>query len=158
MTIFEKRTLIEASAARVYAFHERPEALQVLTPPWEHATIIQKDPGLGVGARTVIATRLGPLRQRIVAVHTACEPGHMFRDEMKEGPFARWVHTHTMTPDGPDRSWLVDHIDYALPLGALGALGGGWYARRRLERMFAYRHDVTKRACEAPEGSTGATS
>ena len=75
----------------------------------------------------------------------------MFQDRQVSGPFARWEHTHTMDPDDRGGTVLVDHIEYELPLGALGRLGGGWYVRRKLERLFTFRHEVTKRACEARE-------
>jgi len=148
MPIFEKRCRIAASADRVFAFHEAPDALEQLSPPWDHITVVEKTPGIGIGARVVIDTRIGPFTQRLVAVHTAYERGRMFQDTLIEGPFKQWVHTHTIEPDG-DGSWLIDHIDYSLPLGALGQLGGGWFVRRKLERMFEYRHAVTKRVCEA---------
>ena len=48
------------------------------------------------------------------------------------GPFAHWEHTHRVEPDGPDACYLEDHIEYALPLGALGALLGSGLVRRRL--------------------------
>ena len=149
MPVFEKRTRIAAPPERVFAFHARPEALALLLPPWEHARVIERPHGLQVGARAVIAVRVGPFEQRIVAEHVAYEEGRMFQDTMRTGPFARWLHTHTMEPDGAGGTWLVDHVDYTLPLGALGQLGGGWYVRRKLARMFAYRHEVTKKACEA---------
>ena len=68
---------------------------------------------------------------------------------MRSGPFKKWEHTHAMEDDGEGGAWLIDHIDYELPLGALGQLGGGWFVRRKLARMFDYRHAVTRRACEA---------
>ena len=148
MAVFEKRSRIRASPAVVFAFHERPDALALLTPPGDATTIISKDPGLQVGARTVLETRIGPITQRLVAVHVAYEPGRMFADEMVEGPFARWLHTHTMESDGEGGCWLTDHIEYALPLGTLGALGGGWFARRKLRTLFDHRHAVTRAACE----------
>ena len=40
-------------------------------------------------------------------------------------------------------STLTDSIDYALPLGAMGVLGGGATARAELDRVFRYRHAVT---------------
>src|SRR5262249_50926980 len=39
--------------------------------------------------------------------------------------------------------WLEDRIEYAMPYGALGALFGGPAVRRRLARLFDYRHRVT---------------
>jgi ligand-binding SRPBCC domain-containing protein len=149
MPVFEKRTRIAAPASVVYAFHDKPEALTLLIPPWEPARVVEKTPGLGVGVRAVIEVTVGGIARRAVAEHTANEPGRMFRDEMKSGPFRRWVHTHTMDPDGEGGSWLTDHIEWELPLGPLGDLAAGWFVRRKIEKMFDYRHAVTKEACEA---------
>jgi len=152
MPTFEKRTHINASPERVFSFHERGDALERLLPPWEKARVLYKTQGIDVGARVVVEMTLGPIKQQIEALHTAYEKGRMFQDTMVRGPFAKWVHTHRMEPDGAGGSFLVDHIDYDLPLGILGAIGGaiggGWFVRRKLERMFAYRHEVTRTACE----------
>lgn len=155
MPVFEKRTRIDAPPARVFAFHESPDALERLLPPWEDARVLEKSVGIGVGARVVLEMRIGPFKQRLVAVHTQYEAGRMFQDCMKSGPFKKWEHTHLMEPDGAGGSWLIDHIEYELPLGALGQLGGGWLVRRKLARMFDYRHRVTKEICEAPRASGG---
>jgi ligand-binding SRPBCC domain-containing protein len=53
-----------------------------------------------------------------------------------------------MEPDGAGGSWLVDHIEYELPLGAIGNLVAGRFVRNKIDKMFDYRHAVTKRACE----------
>jgi len=148
MPIFEQRTRIAAPPERVFAFHERHDALEMLLPPWENARVIEKTPGIDVGTRVVLEMALGPIKQRVEAVHTAYEKGRMFQDRIVRGPFAKWVHTHRMDPDGAGGTWLVDHIEYELPLGALGQIFGGPFARRKLEKMFAYRHEVTKKACE----------
>ncbi|MEO1339133.1 MAG: cyclase, partial [Myxococcota bacterium] len=92
--------------------------------------------------------RLGPTWQRVVAEHVEYEPGHLFADRMIEGPFAEWYHRHVVTPTGPDESMLTDEITYRLPLGAVGELFGGWYARAQLERLFDFRHEVTRKAVE----------
>jgi hypothetical protein len=49
---------------------------------------------------------------------------------------------------------LTDDIEYELPLGLLGRIFGGGLASRQLDRMFDYRHRVTRRACEeeSPSG------
>ncbi|WP_437591565.1 SRPBCC family protein [Sorangium sp. So ce1000] len=150
MPIFEKRTRIAAPPERVFAFHEEPDALERLTPPWEHARVLEKTGGILVGARVVVETRIGPVPVRWVAEHTQYERGRMFQDTQRSGPFKRWVHTHRMDPDGSGGCYLTDHVEYELPLGALGRLGGGRFVRRKLERMFDYRHEVTRRACEVP--------
>jgi ligand-binding SRPBCC domain-containing protein len=147
--IFEKRSRIAAPPEQVFAFHERPDALERLTPPWEHARVIEKTGGIKVGARVVLETAIGPIHARWVAEHTMYEAGRMFQDRQVSGPFAKWVHTHTFEPDGDGGSWLLDHIDYELPMGFVGRLFGGAFVRRKLERMFEFRHRVTREACEA---------
>jgi len=144
---FVKRSRIVAPAEEVFAWHLRPEALEELTPPWEPANLVERTGGPDeVGSRVVLKVGPGPFAIRWVAEHTHYEPGRMFRDVQRKGPFARWEHTHLVEPDGPDACWLEDRIEYALPLGWLGRLFGGAFARRKIERMFEYRHRVTREA------------
>jgi ligand-binding SRPBCC domain-containing protein len=70
----------------------------------------------------------------------------MFRDSQIKGPFALWLHTHRFEPDGPSACYLEDRVEYALPMGRLGRMIAGRFVRRKLERLFAYRHEVTARA------------
>ena len=149
MPVFEKRTRILASAARVFAFHEAPDAHERLTPAWSGQRILQPAGSLAVGSRAIVEVRIGPVKQILVAEHTAYEPGRMFRDRQVSGPFAKWEHTHLIEPDGEDAAFLVDHIEYELPFGILGRIFGDWIARRQLARLFEFRHRTTKEACES---------
>ncbi len=148
MMRFVKESRIGASAETVFAFHEAKDAFERLQPPWQTTEIITPPSSLAVGTRVVLRTKIGPIWQTIEAEHIAYEPGRMFADKMNRGPFASWVHKHIVTPLGPGESTLSDDIEYELPLGALGRLFGGAFARRELERLFAYRHEVTRQACE----------
>ena len=131
----------------VYDWHAQPDALTRLTPPWENARVVEQTGGIDqLGSRVKIRVRVGPISQVWTAEHTACEPGRMFRDVMVSGPFRRWQHTHLFIPDGTSSSWLEDRVEYEFPLGWLGKLVGGAYTRRRLSRMFEFRHRVTAEA------------
>lgn len=141
MPLFEKRTQLEVSAGEAFRWHARPGALLRLTPPWERVEIVEARGGIEKGARVVIRTFLGPIPQRWVAEHTEFVEGRLFRDVQRSGPFRKWEHTHEMVPLAPDRCELVDRVDYLLPLGT-GLLLGGW-ARRKLERLFEWRHALT---------------
>ncbi len=146
---FVKESVIQASAEKVFAFHEKPDALERLQPPWQTTRIVQPPSSLAVGTRVVLEIQvLGPFWQTLVAEHVAYEPGRMFADRMVEGPFASWLHRHVVTPKGPDRCVLTDDIEYELPLGWLGRVFGGAFARWNLERLFEFRHRVTREACE----------
>ncbi|MEM9174465.1 MAG: SRPBCC family protein [Myxococcota bacterium] len=145
---FVKESVIEASAERVFAFHEAPDAFERLQPPWQKTEILLPPKSLEVGTRVELRIGVGPFWQTLVAEHVAYEPGVMFADRMVEGPFAAWRHEHVVTPLGEDRCTLRDDIEYALPLGWLGRVFGGPIARWQLGKMFDYRHAVTKRDCE----------
>lgn len=144
MQHFKKQSRIAASAARVFAFHERPDAFALLQPPWQTTRIIQPPVSLAVGTRVILRTKIGPFWQTIEAEHVAFEPGHMFADRMVKGPFRHWLHRHIVEPVSENESILIDDIEYALPLGPVGAFFGGWFARHELERLFEYRHRITR--------------
>jgi hypothetical protein len=54
-----------------------------------------------------------------------------------------------MEPNGPSACILTDYIQYELPLGFAGKVIGGWFVRRKLVRLFKYRHRVTAEAMRA---------
>jgi hypothetical protein len=142
---FVRRSRIEASASEVYAWHASPDALEKLTPPGEPAKIIEKTGGIERAARVVLEVGHWPFRQRWVAVHGDFEVGRYFTDEQVSGPFAYWKHTHTFEPQGASACMLEDRVEYALPFGSVGKWFGGWFVRRKLEKLFKYRHEVTAR-------------
>jgi hypothetical protein len=146
---FQKETRIAATQEAMFAFHESPGALLRLTPPWEKMELVSGDGSLRPGSRVVLRTWLGPLALEWEAEHTEYDPPRAFADRQVRGPFASWYHRHLFEKAAAGGSWLRDEVDYEPPLGTLGRLVGGVYVKRRLERMFAYRHDVTRRIVES---------
>jgi ligand-binding SRPBCC domain-containing protein len=144
--MFIQRTRIPASAEHVFAWHAEPEALARLTPPWERVRVVERTGGLEPGARVVLEMSRGPLRLRWVAEHTAWVPGREFTDVQRSGPFAFWEHTHRFVPDGAAACWLEDEVHYRLRGGRVAHWLAGWYVRRKLRRLFAFRHQVTRSA------------
>lgn len=149
VTRFLRETVIRAPASRVFAFHERKDALQLLTPPWQTTEIIQPPTSLAVGTRVILRTKIGPFWQTMEAEHVEYEHGVMFADRVVRGPFRSWLHRHVITRIDDESCKLSDDIEYELPLGALGRLFGGGFARRELDKLFDYRHEVTRRECES---------
>ena len=142
---FVRRSRMEASAADVYAWHASPDALEKLTPDGEPVIIIEKTGGIERGARVVLEVGKWPLRQRWVAVHGDFQVGRFFTDQQVSGPFAYWKHTHMFEPQGDAASVLEDRVEYALPFGLLGRWFGSWFVRRKIEKLFKFRHEVTAR-------------
>ncbi len=144
---FERSTRIQAPASSLREWHFEEGAFEKLTPPWEKARVIESPGPLTDGARAVIEIRMGPLKQTWIAEHEITEDG--FMDRQIEGPFAFWEHHHRFLPLDDGSSQLVDSIEYRLPFGTLGRIFGGPMVRAKLNRMFRYRHDVTRKALEA---------
>ena len=141
---FVKESILPASVREVFAFHERPDAFALLQPPWDRVEILAPPTSLEVGTRVELKTRVGPFWIRIVAEHVAYERHRHFEDVMREGPFARWHHKHLFF-DHEDGCRLRDEIEYAPPLGWLGRLADPVPVRPGLQRLFDYRHVVTRR-------------
>jgi ligand-binding SRPBCC domain-containing protein len=158
--IFKFRSCMPASAQEVYRFHAERDALERLLPPGQKARVIGRTGGIeAAGSRVTLRVSVGPFSQDWVSEHTACVPGKMFRDVMVSGPFPRWEHTHEFQSESPESSWLEDRVEYEFPFGWLGRLLGGAYTRRRLQRLFEWRHRATaeilaerKRASQGGKG------
>lgn len=139
MPVFRKRTTLDATPDEVFAWHTRPGALQRLSPPWEHVTLVK--PGeVRNGTHVVVRMKRGPLDLTWEVAHRDVEPGRQFVDEQVKGPFQRWIHTHRFLPAEDGRCVMEDEIDWEPPLGVAGDLLAAPRVAKDLERAFAFRH------------------
>ncbi len=139
---------IDAPVEDVFAFHERDDALELLTPPFPPVRVVRKTGGIQVGAEV----ELRVVGLHWLARHTAYERNRLFVDEQVQGPFAKWVHRHEFADLG-GRTRLSDRVEYRLPGGTLVNALLGWSVKPGLKRMFQHRHRVTKSLCESnPSG------
>ncbi len=130
--------MVNRPVADLFAFHERPDALELLTPAFPPVRVIRKSGGLEVGARV----ELRVLIFKWVALHTAYERDRLFVDEQIQGPFAKWVHRHEFEDLG-HQSRLTDRLEFALPGGKLTNVLFAWMVKPGLAQMFRHRHRVT---------------
>ncbi len=144
MAIFERKSRIGVPVKELFAWHNRPNVFERLTPPWEKIKIIEKKGGIRDGSRMVLEIRQGPFHRRWVAVHSDYIEGQQFCDEQVQGPFSKWIHTHKFLPESETTSLLEDHIEYKAPMGFLGGLIAGKYIAKNLEHVFAFRHARTQ--------------
>jgi ligand-binding SRPBCC domain-containing protein len=142
---FEFSSIIEASVETVFAFHERPDALELLIPPGQPVRALERTGGIEKGARVVLGL---PFDMRWVAIHTEFKRNHYFVDFQESGPFRYWNHRHLFDSLGPARSRLTDSIEFSLPPGGLLDPFIGWAVKLQLRRMFATRHATTRKYCE----------
>ena len=144
MLKFIRRSTVEAPADEVFAWHERPGALQRLTPPFEDVELIESSGGIKSGGTSMLEMKAGPSTFHWLAQHVDYHENQMFSDIQLQGPFAYWKHTHTFKPQDGTSSVLEDKIEYILPAGLVSNLVVGRAIRRKLERVFSYRHKITQ--------------
>lgn len=150
------RSSMPVGPGELWAWHARPGAFERLTPPWEPVSLVHRTgERLENGLRVTLGVGPPPLRLRWVAEHRDCRPGEGFRDVQISGPFALWDHHHRMWEDAPGRSILEDDLSVALPLHRLVRRVAEPWLRRKLERLFAYRHAVTLGDLEAHAAHRG---
>lgn len=124
----------------VFAFHEREDALTLLSPAFPPVTVISRTGGIQAGARVVL--RIGPITW--IASHTEYQRNRLFVDEQVSGPFARWVHRHEFADEG-GRCRLTDRVSFELPGGRVVNALFGRAVALGLRPMFHHRHAVTRR-------------
>jgi hypothetical protein len=140
MHITYRTELEEPTPDEVFAWHERPGALERLLPPWADARVEERRGGIQDGGQVTLRVRWGPASLRWVLGHRGFERGRQFRDEQVEGPFERWTHTHRFLPRPGGGTIVEDDVDVELPFGAAGAALGPSTLRSELNRLFAFRH------------------
>jgi ligand-binding SRPBCC domain-containing protein len=145
---FVKETVIRCSQDRLFAFHELPDAFERLVPPFEDAKVIQKADISEIGSRAIIETKIfGLIPAKWIAEHTAFDPPRYFEDVQISGPFKSWKHGHFVEPHA-DGAILRDEIDFEPPMSFIGDLAAPLFIIPRIEKMFEYRHEATKKWCE----------
>lgn len=132
--------LPEHAPEDVFAWHERPGALERLTPPWGRVEVLRKEGGIRDGARVVLKVQQGPASFRWELRHEGYEAGRQFRNVQVSGPMKRWVHTHRFLSRSEGGTVVEDELDIDPPLGFAGRAVAPSFVRRELERLFRFRH------------------
>lgn len=155
MNQYRRRTRIPAPLDEVWTFHSRIDGLVQLTPGFLNLRIErvvgsdgEPDPDhLESGSRIFMSIQpfgVGPRQSWISHIREREKsPGSAyFVDEMSDGPFKSWRHTHRFYRDGTE-TILVDEVEYELPFGGVGTILGP-IAVIGFEPMFRYRHRRTR--------------
>lgn len=139
MKTLEFRSKTTASAGALFRLFADPDGLSKLTDPRDGVVISRSEGEMRVGFEVTVLVPLGPFRTRWTSVITEWSPGESFTDKALRSPFAYWRHRHGVEPEG-EHGWIVDRVEYALPLGALGELVAGCFVRRKFDDLFRRRH------------------
>lgn len=139
MPVLEFTKYLPAPLEQVFSFHADPYNLLKITPPAMKMVVTNPERvEMAEGVLIGYSLRVNGLPMRWSSRIDWYDPPRGFTDRQLSGPYRKWVHTHTFEAQG-EGTLVHDHVDYELPLGALGAMVGGRLVSRQLAQIFAYR-------------------
>jgi ligand-binding SRPBCC domain-containing protein len=140
--VYELR--VPASPEQVWKFHSSAESLKKLTPPNRKVRFLTNETKVEENAlHTVRLLILGFIPVTWKARISQVTPPFGFTDQAEKSPFKFWRHRHDFIPDG-DGTLIRDTVAYIVPGGKLGKAINKLHVEKDLDRLFAYRHEVTK--------------
>lgn len=159
MPVFEYESVVDAPLDDVWDFHSRVRGLTELTPDWMRMRVEattgpdgESDPDI-LKEGSSVDVSLKPLgvfpsvSWTSVIKERESEGGKAyFVDEMSDGPFKTWRHTHSFE-ERNDGTAVHDRVEYALPLWMLGRAGSPFF-RLNARMMFRQRHKRTRELLE----------
>jgi ligand-binding SRPBCC domain-containing protein len=150
MPVFERSCIVRAPVAEVFAFHLDTRNAARISPRTMPVLAVRGSFPLAEGDEVELDVRLWPLPLRRTWRVRADRivPPSLVVDRMLKGPFPAWTHEHRFVDleDGTTR--LTDHVEYRVPLGALGTLADRLVLHRLLERAFRTRQALTRELLE----------
>lgn len=151
MGTFHAETVIAAPIADVFEFHRDTRNARRIGHPAQRILGVDGTFPLHEGDEVVLRVLVAPIpvpQRWRVRIATLVEPT-LLVDETLDGPFRSFVHEHRFEDLGEGRTRLVDHVEYALPLGALGRLADRLVVSRLMRSTFAHRQRRTRELLEA---------
>jgi ligand-binding SRPBCC domain-containing protein len=144
LKIFKHSFVVNAPIDKVWDFYTDLRHLEAITPKKIGLKIIESDSNQITQGQ--IACLSGKLLTQITwkAEITLCKP-YTYVDEMSEGLFKHWKHTHIFHKINENQTRVIDKIEFELPCGFIGKLFER-YAQDRLGKIFAYRQMATIKA------------
>ncbi len=139
MPRFETSLTFSQSLEDVFEFFRRPANLVQANPPDLNLEVVEAPEVLQRGSRVVLQARRFGIPQRLESEVTVLEPNAMIVDELRQGPFRKWVQTHRFEKTAAGTR-VTFQIDYEPPGGLLGLVMGNSAIEAELRSVFAYRN------------------
>jgi len=153
MPEIEKSSVISARAEDLFAFFLDPQNLSKITPPTVKLTEVEATAPLAKGALFSLRGRNGWVRFRWHGRVVEMESPKIMVDEQLKGPFRSFRHTHRFRAIDDRHTLVIDHVEYQPRFGIFGKLANAFFIRRKLRRLFEYRHRKLKELFEPKTGS-----
>ncbi|HWS54218.1 MAG TPA: SRPBCC family protein [Pyrinomonadaceae bacterium] len=149
MTVVELETFIRAPAEACFdAARDIDLHAGDFETPLPHRPVAGVTRGLiGPDETVTWEARFLGVKLRMTSRIVAFERPRAFADEMQRGPFRRWRHTHLFEPCGGG-TLMRDRVEFASPLGPLGALVNFLYLESFVRRFLLAQNRRIKELVE----------
>lgn len=126
----------------VFAFFEKPENLEKLTPNSLDFKILTPSPiKMSIGRLIDYTIKIMGINFHWRTIITDYETNKYFVDEQLKGPYSYWHHKHTFKADG-NGTQINDIVHYSLPFGIVGRAVHFLFVKKMLHRIFNYRQTI----------------
>jgi ligand-binding SRPBCC domain-containing protein len=141
MKTFKHSFVVDAPIGKVWDFYTDLHHLEIITPKEIGFKIIKSNSDkITQGQKACLSGKL-LTRTTWKTKITFCKP-YTYVDEMSEGLFKHWKHTHNFYKITENQTRITDEIEFELLFGFIGKLFER-YAQDRLGKIFAYRQNAT---------------
>jgi len=146
MQTFIKSSYINCDIKALFDFHLDTNNLTFITPKNIKVELLTKNfkPQIGQLLKIKSTKYFVPMNWEI-KIEKIDEP-NLLVDIALKSPFSFWEHKHIFIKHG-NMCELKDVINFKLPLGILGKLLS-YFVKKDLQKMFDYRHKMTKNILE----------
>lgn len=142
--ILTRSLTLDLPQREVFDFFADAGNLERITPPELNFKIITDQP-FEIAEGSLIDYKLKmrgiPLTWRTLI--STWNPPFEFIDEALKSPYKQWIHKHTFTELGNNKTLVEDEVRYRLPLEPFGDLAH-WFVRGELDHIFDFRQKVVE--------------
>ncbi len=146
MKTFIKETYINATEEELFNFHMDINNILKITPNNIKTSILTDIIEPKEGSLITLKTKKNFLTFLWIVRIDKIKYPNLFIDKALKSPFKYWEHQHIFEKQD-NRVLLKDIVNYELPFGFIGSLFSK-FIESDLEKMFAFRHKVTKSILE----------
>jgi len=137
--VLKRSLILNLPRERVFDFFADAGNLERITPPELNFKIITPQPiDLKQGALIDYKLKLRGLPLVWRTVISVWRPPFDFVDEALKSPYKQWIHRHTFSKIGENKTLIEDEVRYRLPFEPFGDFAH-FIVRRELNYIFDFR-------------------
>lgn len=142
MIKFIHKFIINEDIEKVWEFYTDIRHLEIITPKKLNLKIINTtNQKIILGQETIISAKI-IIIERIWHSKITFFQQYEYIDEMVEGPFIKWKHTHKFQRINKNNTEIYNKVEFSLPYGIFGKIGSIFFTKL-LRQLFEHRKNET---------------